>query len=133
MQTILDKENRDENYDTKGDFEIVRDYTWKRCISLGYSLILNSFIKREKEFKVEYEDLVCLAKKNQTDILAQLVEKSDFKFAHKTQVFAKLFSVPDKTICKGKNDWENNINLGDIISAMLDAGYSGEKIWNMRE
>ena len=58
LQSIIDGENADGLYDFDGDFRIVRDYTWKRCISLGYSLILNALITREDAFEVEYEDLV---------------------------------------------------------------------------
>ena len=90
-------------------------------------LILSTFIKREDAFEVEYEDLVQLAKQDQTDILAQLVAKSDFEIARKTKVFKNLFSIVDDVRQFAYDYTNTNIHLADIISAMLDAGYSGKK------
>ena len=52
LQSIIGGENADGLYNFDGDFRFVRDYTWKRCISLGYSLILKSLIKNEDTFEV---------------------------------------------------------------------------------
>ena len=54
--------------------------------------------------------------------------KSDFGIARKTKVFKNLFGIVDDVRQFAFDYTDSNIHLGDIISAMLDAGYSGKHI-----
>ena len=128
LASIIDAEAPDGLYDFAADFRIVRDYTWRRSVSLGYSCILRTLIRSENAFDIEYTDMVALAKAGHTDILAQLVEKEEFTIVRKQKVFAHLFAVVDDIQEFAPGYTERNIHVADVISAMLDAGYSGKQI-----